>query len=192
MGDEAARGERRLVAARLRAALALVAVVSAAASALGTGVRASYGAQVSGDEPHYLLTALSLGEDRDLDVSDEIDRRRHAPFHEAGLDPQARRLSGGRRVSPHDPLLSVVLSLPMAWGGWVAAKLALAGIAGGLAALLLWVCVRRFGVTLPGALAVVLVFSASAPIAVYGTQVYPEVPAALAATGALAIVWGAL
>lgn len=153
---------------------------------------ASYGAQVSGDEPHYLLTAISLGEDHDLDVSDEVDGGRHAPFHRAALDPQARRLAGGRLVAPHDPLLPLLLAAPMAWGSWVAAKLTLAALSGALAALLLWVCVRRFGVPLPGALAVVLVFSTSAPIAVYGAQVYPEVPAALALTAALAALTGPL
>ena len=56
---------------------------------------AAYGAQTTGDEPHYLLTALSLAEDGDLDVA----RRARgpsatAPFHEARLAPQERLLAG--------------------------------------------------------------------------------------------------
>ena len=35
--------------------------------------RATYGAKISVDEPQYLLTALSIAEDFDLDISDELD-----------------------------------------------------------------------------------------------------------------------
>ena len=37
-----------------------------------SGVRAAYGAQTTADEPQYLLTAISLAEDGDLDVADEL------------------------------------------------------------------------------------------------------------------------
>ena len=36
------------------------------------GARATYGAKTTADEPQYLLTALSIAEDFDLDISDEI------------------------------------------------------------------------------------------------------------------------
>ena len=42
-------------------------------SAIAIPSRSTYGAQVSVDEPQYLLTALSIGEDLDLDISDEIE-----------------------------------------------------------------------------------------------------------------------
>ena len=74
----------------------------------------------------------------------------------------------------------------MGLGGWVAAKLTLAVLAGILAALLLWVAVRRFAV--PPRLAVpgVALATCTAPLAVYGQQVYPELPGALAALVAVA------
>ena len=142
--------------------------------------RASYGTRTTGDEPHYLLTALSLAEDRDLDVSDEIAAERYEPFSEIGLNRQSRRLEGGRMVSPHDPLLPLLLAPGMAAAGWAGAKVTLALIAAATAALTLWVAVRRFGApVVPGAVVVGL-FAASAPLSAYGAQVYPEMPAALA------------
>jgi hypothetical protein len=170
----------------LRRALAAVAVAALASSLLGLGGRASYGARTTGDEPHYLLTALSLAEDRDLDVSDEIAERRFEAFSEVGLDRQSRPLDGGRMVSPHDPLLPLLLAPGTAVAGWTGAKATLALLAGATAALTLWLAVRRFGVPVwPGA-AVVGLFAATAPLSVYGTQVYPELPAALATLVAVA------
>lgn len=169
--------------------LAGVATVAAAAGMAGS---ATYGAVVSGDEPHYLLTAISLGEDASLDVSDELDAERYRPFHEADLATQAGDGAGGARVSPHDPLLPALLALPVALGGWVAGKAALAVLAGALAGLTLWTAVRRFGVPLAVAVPVVAVFAVSAPIVVFGQQVYPEVPAALATMAAVAALAGPL
>ena len=66
----------------LRWAMALVAVLAFAAAAAGIGSRASYAAQTTADEPHYLLTALSLAHDGDLDVRDEFAAQEYRPFHE--------------------------------------------------------------------------------------------------------------
>ena len=88
--------------------------------------RATYGAKISVDEPQYLLTALSIAEDRDLDISDELAEERYLPFHEIPLNQQTIDLNeDGQRISPHDPLLPLVLSIPMGIGGWVAAKITL-------------------------------------------------------------------
>jgi hypothetical protein len=177
---------------RLRLAMIVVGVVTFAAAASGIGVRASYGARVTGDEPQYLITAISLGSDGDLNVADEIEREAYLPFHEIGLDTQTAPLEDGSEISPHDPGLPAVLALPMMVGGWVAAKLTLAMIAALLAALLVWVSVVRFGVAEVRAAIVVGVLGASAPLAVYGQQVYPEIPAALAVTVAIACLTGRL
>jgi hypothetical protein len=155
-------------------------------------VRATDGARTTADEPQYLLTALSLGEDRSLDIRDERAAERHRGFHEAGLPLQENLQPDGSRVSPHDPLLPALLALPMVIGGWVAAKLALAAAAGVLAAAMLWVAVRRFDVPLPVAVLAVAAYSFAAPLAVYGTQVYPELPAALAVTVAIGALVGPL
>ena len=70
------------------AGLVLVGVVVAAWAMVALPGQATYGARVTADEPQYLLSALSLGEDLDLDISDEIAARAYEPFHEVTLDPQ--------------------------------------------------------------------------------------------------------
>ena len=125
--------------------MVIVAVVAFGAAAAGIGVRASYGAQTTADEPHYLLTALSIAQDGDLDVRDEYLARDYLPFYEhppgtpGGADGRrpadraARPAAAGRSWPSRSAL-----------GGWVAAKLTLCLIAAALAALVLWTCVRRF------------------------------------------------
>jgi len=175
-------------AGRLRRAMVAVGLLAALGAAAGITVPAAHGAQTTADEPQYLLTAISLAEDHDLDIADELAAGRWRAFHAAPLPEQTRPLASGRRLSPHDPLLPLLLAVPVALGGWVGAKLAMAGLAGLLAALLLWTAVRRFGVP-PGVAALAAgVFALSPPLAVYGSQLYPELPAALAVLAAVAAI----
>ncbi len=170
------------------ARLLVTGLLCALAAAAGLWCRATYGAQVTADEPQYLLSAISIAEDGDLDIADELAAQRWRPFHEAQLPEQTKPLPGGRRVSPHDPLLPLLLAPAVAAGGWVGGKLTLAAIAGLLGAATLWVAVRRFGVSVGVATLAVVVFGASLPLAAYGHQVYPELVAALvvvAGAGAL-------
>src|SRR5262245_53934225 len=175
---------------QFRWALAALAVAVTGAAALGIGVRATYGTRTTADEPQYLLTAISLAHDHDLDVSNERAALAYLPFHELALPMQALVRPDGTQISPHDPLLPLLLAGPVwlggATSGWVTAKLALAVTVGALAALLAWVAARRLRVGVTPAVAVVGVFAASAPLAVYATQVYPELLAALAVTVAFA------
>ena len=145
----------------------------------GIGVRSTRGALVAVDEPQYLLSATSLFDDRDLDIDDELDEERWRTYHESSLPVQTKVLDGGRQISPHDPLLPAVLAVPMGLGGWVAAKVTLALLAGLLAAAMLWVAVVRLGVPVQRAALAVACFSLASPLAVYATQVYPELPGAL-------------
>lgn len=171
-----------------RWAVALVALSALAAALTGIDARATYGARVTADEPQYLLTAQSLADDRSLDISDEIADRAYLPYHEIPIDRQTRVLDGGRQISPHDPLLPVLLAPAMAVGGWALAKLTLAVIGAVTAALAVWIAVRRFGV---GPLAAATAIGATfvgLPLAGYGTQLYPEMPAALAVLAAVAAV----
>jgi hypothetical protein len=155
-------------------------------------LRATYGARTTADEPQYLLTAISLGEDLSLDISDELADERSHDFHEATLPQQTKVQDDGSRISPHDPLLPAFLAIPVLVGGWVGAKLALAALAGGLAAAMVWVAVQRFAVPLGIAVLTVCCFSLAAPLAMYGVQIYPELPAALAVTIAIGALTGAL
>ncbi len=170
----------------------MVGLVVTAWSVVALPARATYGARVTADEPQYLLSALSLEEDLDLDLHDEIATRAYEPFHEITLDPQTEPNADGREFSPHDPLLPVLLAPGMAVGGWVGAKLTLAVLGGVLAALVLWVAVARLGVGRRSATVVVLAFFVCAPLTSYGAQVYPELPAALAVTAAIAAITGSL
>ena len=79
----------------------------------------------------------------------------------------------------------------MAAGGWVGAKLAMAAVAGLLAALLVWTAVRRLGVPLGTATLATVLLACSPPLAVYGSQIYPELPAALAVLAAAAALTSA-
>jgi hypothetical protein len=179
-------GSAALEAARVRLMMALVGMVGFAAAAAGILVPATHGTWTTADEPQYLLTAISLAEDHDLDIADELAEGRWRPFHDLPLPTQTEALAGGRRLSPHDPLLPLLLAGPVAAGGWVGAKLAMAALAGLLAALLVWTAVRRLGVPAGAAALAAVVFACSPPLAVYGSQLYPELPAALAVLAAAA------
>ena len=173
--------------------MAAVAVWTFAIALPAIGARATYGARVTSDEPQYLTTAISIGEDFDLDISDELAERRFEPYHETDLNPQTIELDdSGRRISPHDPLLPALLALPMRLGGWIAAKAALAASGAAAAAATLWLAVRRFGVGVGVGALVVGAFFAAPPLVGYATQVYPEMPAAFCVALGLATVTGPL
>jgi hypothetical protein len=172
--------------------MSLVGMLAAVVGLAALPARATNGARTTADEPQYLLSALSLWEDGDLDIGDELAAERWRDFHEAPLPVQTEPLADGRTMSPHDPLLPVLLAVPVGLAGWAGAKAALAVTSGLLAALLLWTAHRRFGVPVPAAAAVVGAAAVSPPLSAYAAQVYPELPAALAVTVAVAAVAGPL
>jgi hypothetical protein len=153
---------------------------------LGLGMRATYGAQVTGDEPQYLLTAISLAEDGSLDIDDELDEQRWRDFHEPTLPTQTEVLPDGRQLSPHNAGLPALLALPVSLGGWVGAKAAMAVVFAAAAGLATWMAIVRLRVPALPAAIVVAALAASPPLATYATQVYPESTAAAAVVLALA------
>jgi hypothetical protein len=175
---------------RLVGVLSLLGMVVALWTAVGVPAEATYSARTSADEPQYLLTALSLGEDGSLDIADELRDERWRDFHAGRLPRQTEPRDDGSELSPHDPLLPLVLAVPMRLGGWKAAKGVLAVVAGLLAAAMAWVAIRRFAAAPAVAVAVVGAFAVGAPLTAYGVQVYPELPAALAVTLAVAALAG--
>ena len=188
-GTTATGAHRALLVAALVAGLCAFTV-----AALGIGVRAADVGTAAVDEPQYLLTAISIAEDGDLDISDERAAGRDTEFHDGVLPVQTSVLDGGRRVSPHDPLLPLMLSPAMSLAGsvglpgWVGAKLLLAALAGALAGATTWVLGTRWPVPPLWAGSVAAVAGMSAPLAVYGHQVYPELPAALAVVVSVAAI----
>ncbi len=174
----------------VRRAMLAAALVAVAAALVGLPARATQGARTTADEPQYLLTAQSLADDGDLDISDELAAQRWRAYHEAPLPQQTRELAGGVRISPHDPLLPVLLAPGVAVAGWVGARVTLALLGGVLAALLVWTAAVRLAVPPRTAALVTGLFAASVPFAPYGGQVYPELPAALAVAAGLAALLG--
>lgn len=160
-------------------------------AAAGIGARATYGARTSADEPQYLLTALSIAQDGDLDIANQRSSGSYREFHEAALPTQTTLREDGSRLSPHNPLLPAYLAFPTAFGGWAAAKAALAVLAGATAAVTAWTAVRRFGVSRRTAETGALLMAASPPMAFYGTQIYPEMAAALLTVVSVACLTGA-
>ncbi|HEV8173676.1 MAG TPA: hypothetical protein VGP91_08510, partial [Actinoplanes sp.] len=85
----------------LSTAMVAVAVVAFIAAALGIGVRATFGAHVAVDETQYVLSALSLAEDGNLDISDELAQKRWRDFADVEPPVQTQVLGDGRQISPH-------------------------------------------------------------------------------------------
>lgn len=168
-------GSRRalLTAALIAGLLCLV------VSALGISIRAADQGAAAVDEPQYLLTATSMWEDGDLDISNQRAQGSAREFYDAALPVQTAVLPGGERISPHDPLLPVLLAPAVGVGGYVGAKALIALMAGLLGVATTWVVGTRWAVSPLLAGTVAAVAGMSAPLAIYGNQVYPELPAAL-------------
>ncbi len=184
-----ARSARRPLSTATRAAISL-GILTALWCASGIGARATYNTRTTADEPQYLLSAISLFEDGDLDIADERVAGRFLAFHEVDLPRQETLRADGTAISPHDPLLPVLLAVPVAVGGWIGAKVLLALVAGLLAAVMTWTAVTRYGARVRPTVLVVGASSLAAPLAVYGTQVYPEIVAALTVAIAIAAITG--
>jgi len=174
----------------LRWAMVLVGLLTMVTALLALDARATYGARISVDEPQYLLTAISLAEDLDLDISDELDEQRFLPFHERPtLSQQTTDVNeSGQRLSPHDPLLPVLLAAPMELAGWIGARIAMAVMAGATAAATIFVGVRRLGLAVWPTAPVVAALFMSPPLVAFGNQIYPAMPAALTIIAGLAVV----
>src|SRR2546423_15721929 len=97
------------------------------------GMRASAGSQYAGAEPHYLLTAKSLVEDGDVDLTDDYRAREYRDFHRGTLRPQGL-LTRGRLDEPHGVGFPVLIAPAFAIAGaegvegFLAAVAALAGL----------------------------------------------------------------
>jgi hypothetical protein len=163
----------------------------ALATQLAVGMRASRGAEITGDEPFYLLTTQSLRSDGDLDLTDEYETEEYREFwvEDIPLWRQMEPAEDGRLLSPHEPGLSILVLPAYVVDGvpgvqrflallWAAAMATSALVARRLGAPR-WAC----------GLAAVAV-GAGPPGIVYASQIYPEGPAALAVAVALLVALG--
>jgi hypothetical protein len=122
-----------------------------------------------GDEPFHLVVMESLASDRDLEIADNLD---------LDLHPQNELYAPGRPLF-HSPVLGFIL-LP---GYWIAGRLgalALLAMMGAALATLLAGRARDFGLREPLVGSMVLVLAATYPLATFSTQIWPELPGALA------------
>ena len=158
---------------------------------LGVPLRASYGARVNVDEPFYLLTTVSLLADGDLDLANDYALWRYRQFfdHADELWHQSGPTADGRVLSPHNLGLSVLILPAYAWGGLDGVKTFLGAIGGATIAMSALLAYRATGRAGPALLAGALL-GISAPLFVYATQVYPEVPAAFLVTACAWLLLG--
>jgi hypothetical protein len=144
-------------------------------------MRAFDGSSYAGDEPHYLLTAKSIVNQGEIDLTDEYRSRSYRSFYPRTLDPHGL-LTEGRLNEPHGVGLPLLISPAFAIGGAVGVEILLAALAA-LAMLLAYRLAVRV-VPDPWALGATIAVGLSPPLLGWSTAVYPELPAAAALCGA--------
>src|SRR3954451_24111640 len=145
------------------------------------GMRAFDHAQYAGKEPHYLLTAKSLVEDGDADLTDEYRSGGYREFYPGTLRPQGL-VTRGRLDEPHGVGFPVLIAPAFAIAGAKGVEVFLEAIAA-LAVLLAYRLALRV-VPDPWALGAALAVGLSPPLLAYSTAVYPELAAAALLAGA--------
>lgn len=157
---------------------------------LGVPLRASQSARVTGDEPFYLLTTVSLIEDGDLDLANDYQSRRYRAYfdHPQELWHQSAPTADGRILSPHNVGTSLLILPAYALGGLDGVKRFL-GALGGITAALMVLLADRVTGDLRASVVAAALLGLSAPMFVYATQIYPESTAAMIVT---ACVWSLL
>jgi len=129
-----------------------------------------------GDEPFHLMLMGSLAEDHDFDVSDDLELEEH---------PQNALYAPGWPLV-HSPGLGLLV-LP----GYLAAgrtgALVLLALMGGAVGALVARRARALGVGEARVRLLVLAMAATYPLATFATQIWPEVPGALAVAALLVL-----
>ena len=164
----------------------------AVAAVLFLAVGLHYGSRlrVSGDEPHYLLMARSLWQERDLDLRDNFARedwRRDTP---GPVTPHyGAPREDGRPFPAHSPGLPLLLAPIYAAGGRLGCIAALALAAALLCVGIRWLALRAAGE--PGAGLLAWAAAAGPPVLFYAFHIYTEVPSAAALATSLALLLSA-
>ena len=152
-----------------------------AAYAATLGLPAFGEAEYGGDEPHNLLAAESLAEDRDVDVRDEYAGRAYAGFYPYTLEPRGRE-TRGRRNEPVGLGFPLLIAPAYGVGGATGVELLMAAIAA-LAVALAYRLALRVAPD-PWALGAAAAVGLSPPLLAYGSGVFPELSAGAALAGA--------
>ena len=162
-----------------RAALLWLLAFGLYASTLGLDAFGS--SDYGGDEPHHLLTAISIVEDGTPDLLDEYRSHEYSRYYPYDLEPRGV-LTSGNLNEPHGVGFALLIA-PAWWtGGETAVELFLAAIAA-LAVVLAYALALR-AVPDPWALGATTAVAVSPPMLAYSTAVDPELTAAVALGGA--------
>ena len=129
-----------------------------------------------GDEPFHLMLMESLTEDRDLNVSDDLDLEHH---------PQNALYAPGWPLF-HSPGLGLLLLPGFVLAGRTGALVVLA-LMGGFLAHLVARRARELGVGEDRIRLAMLATAATYPLATFATQIWPELPGALAVAALLVL-----
>ena len=150
---------------------------------------ATRGASITGDEPFYLLTTQSLLQDGDLDLRQQYAQRSYESFfdHPGGLWQQSVPREDGVLLSPHNPGLSVLLLPGFVIAGLVGAQVQMLVMAA-LTFALTYVLVVSLTRESLWSWAATMLIALSATAFIYSTEIYPEIPAALALVASLIIL----
>jgi hypothetical protein len=131
------------------------------------------------DEPHYLIVMQSLVLDHDLDLANDYAGDRYLPYYPAKIDDIHGIHVGTAIYSIRDLGLVVLGVIPFAIGERTGV-LALLCVVGALLAAQLYLLLRDLAFEKRVAFLAVAATAFTHPLLTYTSQVYPELPAALA------------
>jgi hypothetical protein len=145
------------------------------------GIDAFGTSEYGGDEPHHLLTAQSLVDDRTPDLFDEYRSRAYSSYYPYEIHPRGV-LTAGNLNEPHGLGFPLLIAPAWAAGEETAVELFLAAIAALAVALAYLLALRA--VPDPWALGATVAVAASPPMLAYSTAVQPQLAAAALLAGA--------
>lgn len=135
--------------------------------------------EITGDEPHYLITTYSIIHDHDIYIENNYLDEDYLEFYPLrGISQHIAKTVDGRWVSVHDIGLSILLILPYYLLGVLGVRLFLAIIAAFVVVNTFIVCKEVLGDE-KTALVVSLVAAFTSPLLFYSFVIYPEIIAAL-------------
>src|SRR5260221_312642 len=139
------------------------------------------------DEPHYLIVMQSLVLDHDLDLANDYAGERYLSYYPAKIDDIHGIHVGNAIYSIRDLGLVVLEVVPFAIGERTGV-IALLCVIGSLLAVQLYLLLRDLAFDKRVAFLAVVAVAFTHPVLTYTSQLYPELPAALAFVTAVRVL----
>ena len=170
------------------AAIAVCTGVTLLAAVLAFWWSATDRYSLTGDEPHYFITAASILRDGDVDVRNNFDEDAATGEIYGPIGGRHVQTYNGREYSNHAPGLSVLLILPFAIGGTVAGRLLLCFL---ITPILGWACLRWLeGRAPPRDVALIIAGVLLCPVILLGSgQVYADLLAGVVIVALATWLW---